>query len=154
MKRQFKQPATLIYVTKQGKVLLAEKIKKVNAGCFTGYGGKIEKGETEVDSAVRELKQESGIDVRPNSLKKIAIVNFFNSSTDAWRVHVFLTNEFIGKPISTDEMKNPKWFDVSNLPLDRMRETDKYWLPLVLIGIKFEADVYFKPFKIIFKKFK
>ena len=154
MKKIFKQPAVLIYVVKNNKVLLAKKMKKINSGKYTGYGGKIEAGETELQAAQRELKQESGLDAEMHSLRKVALVDFYNTETNVWRVHVFMTSEFKGKPISTDEMSDPKWFDISKLPIDIMIWSDEYWLPVVLRGKKIQATIHLENFKMSIKYLK
>lgn len=34
---------------------------------------------------------------------------------------------------------NIKWFDINNIPYDKMFPDDKYWLPLILNGEKIKA---------------
>lgn len=48
------------------RVLLVLKDRPAwQAGCLNLVGGKIESGETEIETTIRELKEESGLTVRP-----------------------------------------------------------------------------------------
>ena len=143
------QSAVLVYIVKNNKILLAKKVKKVNAGTYTSYGGKFENGESELECVCRELKEESGISATPGSLKKMAIIDFHNSDIDVWRVHTYITSVFKGKPKSTPEMKNPKWFSVSKMPFKNMPWSDQYWLPLIISGKKLRVIVHKEPLSVL-----
>ncbi len=61
-------PATKIVLLKRAFT------KKFAPGMYTGIGGKVEEGETLLDSAYRELKEETGIEnVRLNEFAKVII---------------------------------------------------------------------------------
>ena len=136
--------ASLTLVVKNGKVLLGEKHAKAEIGGKTlnAPGGKCDGEESPLQSAVRETQEEVGITLRPENLEKIAVINFYFSGVPAFEVHVFLTSEFEGEPVVTKEMI-PAWFDVSNLPLERMLESDRSWFAKALAGEKFRASVYY-----------
>ena len=144
-----------MYVVKDGKVLLAKKTRKVNVGKWTGYGGKIDDGETELECAKRELESESGLKIKIESLKKVGIIDFFNSPTDVWRVHTYIVTEFEGVAEETEEMAEPKWFDISSLNFDEMPWSDVYWLPLLLQhNKKIEVEVHQDPFYLRIEEMK
>ncbi len=44
-----------------GSVLLGMKKRGFGAGKWNGFGGKVEKGESNTQAAIRELEEESGI---------------------------------------------------------------------------------------------
>ena len=143
------QLATLIYVVRDGKVLLAKKNRKVFVGKYTGYGGKVEEGESEVDCAVRELESESGIVADKNNLKKVAVMDFYNENSSIWRVYAYIATNFTGQEKSTEEMSDPKWFDLNDLPYDQMPWSDTYWLPVLLIhGKKLKIEAHQEPFSV------
>jgi len=145
------QTAVLVYVVKNNKLLLSRKARKVNAGKLTSFGGKFENNESEIECVQRELKQESGLNVEASALRKAAIIDFHNTDTDVWRVHTYIANKFSGTPKSTDEMTNPKWYDISKLPFDDMPWSDHFWLPLLLAGKKLKVVVYKEPLSISIK---
>jgi 8-oxo-dGTP diphosphatase len=55
---------------------------------------------------------------------------------------VFVTDRWQGRPTSTDEI-TPEWFTLDALPLDRMWDDAKYWLPRVLAGERLAVDIVF-----------
>lgn len=78
--------------------------KRVKYWCgITFPGGHVEDGESIYDSAVREVKEETGLTVE--SLKYCGMMHWNNTETgDRYFVHFYKTNEFSGKLIKeTDE---------------------------------------------------
>ena len=51
--------AVLVFFVKDGKVLLPTKMKKIGKGKLNGYGGGIEKDETPITAAIREVEEET-----------------------------------------------------------------------------------------------
>jgi len=144
--------ATVSFLEREGDILLAKKTKKIGMGCWNGYGGGIEKGETAEDAAVRELFEETnGVVARPEDLKKIAIVFFKNTKSDGrifiCKVHFYIVKKWKGEPKETEEMTNPTWFNKQKLPFHEMMPSDKEWLPIALSGKKIIAEASLGPFQ-------
>ena len=59
-------PRTLIFITRDDAVLLLKgsPTKRLWPGLYNGVGGHIEKGEGVLSAARRELKEETGLDVK------------------------------------------------------------------------------------------
>ncbi len=135
--------ATVCLLIKNDEVLLAKKSRKIGAGCWNGYGGGIEENESILDSATRELKEESGLNADKEDLEKVAIIDFKNIKKDNsifnCRVHFFLIRKWQGEPRETDEMLSPTFFKIDKLPLDEMMPADKIFMPLLLNGKKLIA---------------
>ena len=143
--------ATVCYLKKDSDVWLSLKVAKIGAGCRNGYGGGIEKGETQKRTAQRELFEECKVRVLRKNLEKVAIVDFHNTKTDGetfvCRVHFYVTKIWKGKPKQTKEMINPKLFSLNNLPLSEMMPADKIFVPIILSGKKITANFYYGPFQ-------
>ena len=60
---QARDPATLVFVIRDGKILLIDKKTGFGKGKVNGPGGKIEKDESPEACAVRECQEELGITV-------------------------------------------------------------------------------------------
>lgn len=133
---------TICFLLRDNKVVLAMKKRGHGEGKWNGYGGKLNEGESVEDSAVREIKEESGIDIDKNILEKVAEIDFLDDGEISFHCPIFLIKEWSGEPIETDEM-NPKWFDVDKIPYNEMWSTDKIWMPLVFSGKKIKAQAYF-----------
>lgn len=127
----------LVFLRREGEILLAMKKRGFGAGRWNGIGGKVEAGETIGQAMVRETQEEVG--VTPTSWHKVAIHDFqMDSDTDApWHMHVhaFICTSWEGEPAETDEMA-PQWFKIPDIPYDEMWQDDVVWLPLVLRGKK------------------
>lgn len=134
---------TLLFLVKNGQILLAMKKRGFGAGKWNGVGGKIEAGESIEDALVRECQEEIGI--TPKSWQHMAELDFVQDSTsDPWHmyVHAYVSNEWEGEPAESEEMR-PKWYPVDNIPYDVMWDDDRYWLPKVLDGKRVHGSFTF-----------
>ncbi len=106
----------------------------------------MEEGETPFDAAVREVREEIGITIKKDALQPVARIDFLFPDRPEWsqRVYYFLYRGEIGEPIESDEAK-PCWFNLEDLPLDKMWDDAKYWLPEVLEkGKRIEGEFTFR----------
>lgn len=131
--------AVIVHVIQDRKILLNYKKRGHGKGKWNGFGGKIEKGETPEKCAYRETFEEGGVKLR--NLEKLGVIKFYNVNGENWLVHVFRGN-IDGEPKESEETF-PRWFSLWDIPYEEMWEDDKYWLPLVIHGIKFQASFYF-----------
>lgn len=145
--------ATVCLPVKGWQVLLGMKTRKIGMGCWNGYGGGIEEGETIVSCAIRELKEESGLIANQSDLEKVAIVDFHNEKSDGslfvCRVHFFLVKDWQGESVETADgaMITPTFFDYDNLPFDKMMPADKEFFPLILKGKKVMVKAHYTPYQ-------
>jgi 8-oxo-dGTP pyrophosphatase MutT (NUDIX family) len=143
--------ATVCFLYRDGEILLGLKTQKIGKGKRNGYGGGVE-DESVLECAIRELKEETGgIITLPEHLEKIAIVHFHNTKSNGetfvCKVHFYLVHTWEGEIKDTEEMIDPKWFSIENLPLDEMMPADRQWLPIALSGKKIIAKAYLSPFQ-------
>lgn len=144
--------ATVCFLKKGNKILLAIKGRHIGEGSWNGYGGGIDSGEKPKEAAVRELREETnGVVALPEHLEKIAEIDFHNTKSDGrnfvCKVHFYLVEKWQGEIQETEEMLNPTWFDIKNLPLEKMMPADKKWLPIALSGKKIKARPKYGPFQ-------
>ncbi len=112
---------------------------------FNGFGGKIEPGETVLQAAVREMREESGAVVADPSLVGHLTFVFEGREAEGLSVHVFRATRIegeVGEPES-DEMQ-PQWFADRDIPYARMWLDDAVWLPVLLAGKKFRGRFLFR----------
>ncbi len=133
---------TLCYIFDGDKVLLGKKLRGWGAGWWNGFGGKPEAGESIEDAAIREMEQESGVQV--TALDKRAVIQFRFELTpgEVNEVHVFKAEHLSGEPMTTDEME-PRWFALNDLPWDEMWSSDRVWLEKFFKGDKFRGQFLF-----------
>lgn len=130
--------ATVIFVVKNGKVLLGRKKEKIGAGRYNGPGGEVEKCDPSIEfRATLEMWQEIHIVCDDEKLQKVAVGYFTNIRSDGSEflveVHFFLVEKrsCVGIPRSSNEMTDLKWFKQGNAPLSEMMAADNIILPLI-----------------------
>ena len=127
------------------RVLLAMKKKGFGQGRWNGAGGKVQEGESVEEAAVREMREEVGLEAGLTDLAKVGDIKFYFADKPEFnqQMHIFLVKNWKGEPVESDEMR-PKWFRHSEIPFGEMWIDDQYWLPKVLVGKKVEGTFYFK----------
>src|SRR6202042_3317259 len=93
------------------EVLLGLKKSGFGTGKWVGLGGHIEPGEKPEAAAVREVWEESGLQVPADSLQHMAHIDFRFPARPSWdqTAEVYLTSVFQGQPEESDEVA-PRWF--------------------------------------------
>ena len=142
----------LIRKSKEGKtqILLGEhyKQKKLN-----GFGGKVgDKEEFKNETIEQGLKREAQEEfkITPMNIEKRAVVlfDFIEKNKHILNTcHVYFINEWQGEISETIPMHNPTWFDINNMPWEKMWPNDRVWLEQLLthkgfldVEYKFETD--------------
>lgn len=103
-------------ILRDGKVLLGERLSSHGAGTLMIPGGYLEFGETFEQCAIREAKEECGLD-------KFSVKGFVSISNDiVYDKHFIsvgiLLESIEGEPYDAEPEKstNWKWYDPQNLP--------------------------------------
>lgn len=92
------------------KVLLQNRVKEDWKG-YTLPDGHVEPGESFVDAVIREMKEETGLDIKN---PKLAGIKQFPIKDGRYIVFLFKTNEFTGSVVSSDEGQM-EWVDINKL---------------------------------------
>ena len=137
-----KKALTLVMVHDQEKILLGLKKRGFGMGRWNGFGGKVERGETIAQAAMRELREEAGIEAVNLRPRGIITFTFEKEESNELEVNIFTVSEFVGELIETEEMK-PQWFTHQEIPYQDMWADDPHWLPLVLQGKNVKGHFHF-----------
>ena len=140
------QRATLLFVVRDGEVLLIHKKRGLGAGNINGPGGRLEPGETPVQAAVREVEEE--LCITPEEVSHCGELSF--QFVDGLSIHctVFRAESYQGTPAETDEAI-PLWTPVDQIPYDKMWADDRCWLPLMLNRTPFKGHFIFDDHKML-----
>ncbi len=137
----------IIFVIKDGKVLLAKKTRVLGIGLWNGYGGGFdsEKDKDFFDCAVREFGEESGgATLKREYLEKVGFIHFHNGDKFEFKAHIFISIDIKGEPQSSEEMSEPTWFPLDQLPPDEeFMDSDNHWIPRILAGEKIKGNVWY-----------
>ncbi len=96
-------------VIEDGKVLLV----KHNAGHWDFPKGHVEEGETEFETAIREVKEETNIDIKIE--KQNRYISEYSPKEDVMKTVIYFLGEKIGgedKP-QIEEVSDVEWVDVN-----------------------------------------
>lgn len=102
--------ATLV-MDNHGRVLLGRH----TSGGIAFPGGHVENNENFESAALRELKEETGITGRISS-------EIYRGKQNGNEVVVYLAEVASGKPKDSEELKNLKWYEVQDIPWDKIRD--------------------------------
>ena len=141
-----KQRATILFVVRGGEVLLIHKKRGLGAGKVNGPGGRLEPGETPLECAIRETREE--LCVEPVGVSFHGELRF--QFVDGLSIHgfVFRASGCEGEARETDEAI-PLWTRLEEIPYDRMWADDVLWLPLLLEGRSFDGRFLFDGDKLL-----
>ena len=140
---------TLCYIEKDGAYLMIHRIKKqndMNKDKWVGVGGKLEEGESPFECARREIKEETGVEVK--SLNYRGVITFVSDLYGTEYMHLFTATEYDGEIDYNCNEGSLEWVkkeDVRSLPIwegdkiffDLMEKEDRFFsLKLCYIGDK------------------
>ena len=142
----------MIQDKQSSKVLVQNRVKNWKGLSFPG--GHVEDNESIVDSAVREVKEETGLDVC--NLKSCGIVHWLNKKTlERFIVFLFKTTDYSGELIAESDEGRNFWItvdDMRNTPSEN--QMPKNYLPMFLEDKYSEAFGSWKddePWEIVYK---
>ena len=134
---------TLVLLKKDNKILLGEKKRGFAKGTLNGIGGKQDPGETIDQAMIRECQEEIG--ATPVDYSLLGKIDF-----DVWHkgehvnmpLYIYTCTKYTGNIHETEEMI-PAWYDVNNMPFEKMLADDLLWYPYVFKNQKFTGKVKF-----------
>lgn len=131
---------TILFLRRDDEILLAMKKRGFGEGKWNGAGGKVEPDENEWQAAIRECQEEIG--VTPLDPQLVGTIKFYEKNDPSFghHAHIFVARKWQGEPAETEEMR-PQWFKLKDIPYDQMWVDDRLWLPLVLDGKLFRAEI-------------
>ncbi|MEI7945362.1 MAG: 8-oxo-dGTP diphosphatase [bacterium] len=141
--------ATLCFIRKEGKLLLIHKKRGLGKGKINAPGGRLEKGETLEQTAIRETQEEVGL--TPIGLAPAGRLEFAFTDGYSLQAHVFTATDATGTLTETDEAI-PFWCDENDIPYNEMWSDDRLWIPLMLDGTRFEAQFIFENDQMLWHK--
>lgn len=111
------------------EVIVQERIK---SWCGVSFpGGHVENGESIYDSAVREIKEETGLAIE--NLKYCGIIYWFNNVTeDKYFVHLYKTTDYSGEMLEKTEEGRVFWTSIEELYNMNLSSNFREYMPLFL----------------------
>lgn len=133
---------TLLYLLKDNQILLAMKKRGHGVGKYNGIGSKVDAGETIEQAMVRETQEEIGVTpLKYQKRGQIVFDSYYKGEPALINVHIYTATEFDGEPQESEEMC-PAWYEINQIPYDKMFQTDKIWLPIMLEKSGFLTGIF------------
>lgn len=111
--------------------VLCIKYKEKNVGYIDIPGGKIEADETSMETAIREVREETGIEV--NNLEEVGNV-VIEYPDRTYNMNVFVTSDYRGKV--RNNMENDAFF----IDIDDLLKEEKRYAITYLLDNEFKDD--------------
>jgi 8-oxo-dGTP diphosphatase len=131
--------ATLCYLKHNGQTLMLHRIKReddIHAGKWNGLGGKFEPGESPEECVTREVREESGLEIKNPRLRGLLMFPAFKG--EDWYVFVFTAEEFSGE-LKENEEGYLKWIPDNELETLPLWPSDHIFVPWIRAGKFFSA---------------
>lgn len=131
--------------TEVTQYLMVRNNRGMNAGLYNFPGGHIEENETIDAGNSREIKEETGLEIKDVQACGRFDISFGRPQKNAWpweqpnrvRVFIFETDNYSGKlsnPLLKTGQKFPEvkafWCDEDKIPFDKMRDNDRIWFKM------------------------
>lgn len=110
--------ATIATVIRDGQVLLVRRANPPDAGRWGFPGGKIDAGETIEAAAIRELREETGVEATAH--RAFTAVDAFDRDHHGQLLHHYiivavLCSWVAGEPVAGDDALEARWFALDRL---------------------------------------
>lgn len=130
---------TLCMIQDGNKVLMLNR----KHDSFYGYippGGKLEFPESPIEGTIREVKEETGLDVK--NLKFKGIYEYVNEKArDRYIIYNYITQDFSGEIITNSTEGRPEWINIDELDSMPMQQSIRRRLPYFFKDGTFEIHV-------------
>lgn len=115
-----------VFVIKDGRVLMGQRKGSHGSGDFAGPGGHLEFGETIEECAIREVKEETGIEIE--NLRVISVANLLYWTDKHYIDFGVIADWKSGDPtvLEPEKCVGWNWYSFDELPSPRFGSVDVY----------------------------
>ena len=140
--------ATLVYAIRDDEVLLHQRVKDPNKGLWVAPGGKLEPDESPTECAIREMREESGLEISDATLR--GIMTEVSPRPDyQWVTFIFAATAWTGELAPAQGVGQFRWVRTSEVFALAIPPTDRIFFarvirladPPFLLKFTYDADL-------------
>lgn len=124
------------YIIHNGKVLMHKRAdnKEKFPGFWIGPGGHVDEGEDVLSTAIREVKEETGVDVSEKDIKlKVLAFHQHIDRGEVWMEYLFRAVIPKSQKIKSSKEGKSQWIDIKKmLKMDKVFPPSKYYFDHIL----------------------
>jgi ADP-ribose pyrophosphatase YjhB (NUDIX family) len=140
--------ATLVYAMRDDQVLLHRRVKDPNAGLWVAPGGKLEPTESPTECAVREMREETGLELRDPVLRGV-MVEVSPRPDYQWITFIFAATRWTGELAPAAGIGEFRWVRIREVFALAIPPTDQIFFarvvrladPPFLLKFTYDADL-------------
>ncbi len=105
-------------IIRDGKVLVVRRARKPALNLYTLPGGVVEAGETLADAVVREVREETALEIEPVGLaghREVIVRDAEGRVERHFVIMSFAARWRAGEPVLNEELDDARWIDPSEL---------------------------------------
>lgn len=111
------KPCASVLPVKDGKVLLGKRGRNPLKGAYDIIGGFMEVDELPEDAAVREAKEETGLDIKITSLLGVYVDRYGEDGDYTLNLH-YIGEVIGGEMRAMDDVASLEWLSIDEVPID------------------------------------
>jgi 8-oxo-dGTP diphosphatase len=119
-------------------------------GKWNGLGGKLEPGESPLEAACRELREESGLDLPRGCFKPLGSMlfpNFKPHKQEDWLVYIWvaqLSRRASETPVASCREGTLHWINAADVLSLNLWEGDRHFIPYVIQEQPFQGTIWYE----------
>lgn len=111
--------ASAVVLDQEGRILLGRRAGEPEQGKWDLPGGFLEEGEHPLDALVRELREETGLEIEPLELVAIEVDRYGEGPEAPATLNLYWTARPVsGRLEAADDVSELRWFHPAELPAD------------------------------------
>lgn len=116
------KPGAAVLPIRDGKVLLAKRGREPYKGMYDIIGGFMEADEAPEDAAIREAKEETGLDVKITRLLGIYVDRYGEDGDYTLNMH-YIAEVLGGEMQAMDDIVDLEWIPIEDVPMEGFQNT-------------------------------
>lgn len=105
-------------IVRDGKVLIVRRARKPALNLYTFPGGGVEIGETLSEAVMREVREETGLEIEPVALageREVIVRDAQGRVERHFVILCFAARWLSGEPVLNEELDDARWLDPADL---------------------------------------